>query len=187
MESRGNSQSCSAGGHDTFGSTLHWGPAWNQNKYDLTHKTYKHPTSLADDFHTYGLLWTEDRILTYIDTEDNVVLDVDTKTTSFWQRGGFAHQDNPWVNEPNNAPFNRDYYLIFNVAVGGTNGYFPDGQCGKTWSDLDGHSVNAFWNSWGAWYPTWNYPATNQSAMKIDSVKVWSLDNAEEREVFLRK
>lgn len=43
-----------------------------------------------------------------------------------------------------------------NVAIGGTNGYFPDGQGGKPWSDTDPHSVNAFANSKGAWYNTWN-------------------------------
>jgi hypothetical protein len=63
-----------------------------------------------------------------------------------------------------------------NVAAGGTNGYFPDGQCGKTWSDLDQKAVNAFYNSRGAWYTTWDYPNTNQAAMKIDSIQVWSLD-----------
>jgi len=36
---------------------------------------YTHPTSLADDFHTYGLIWTETGIKTYIDDETNVVLD----------------------------------------------------------------------------------------------------------------
>jgi len=69
--------------------------------------------------------------------------------------------------------------LIFNVAVGGTNSYFPDGQCGKTWTNTSPTASNDFWNSHGAWYPTWNYPATNQAAMKIDSVKVWSLDGTE--------
>jgi len=34
---------------------------------------------------------------------------------------------NPWENENNAAPFNQEFYLILNVAVGGTNGYFPDG------------------------------------------------------------
>jgi beta-glucanase (GH16 family) len=29
MESRGNGPECSAGGSNTFASTLHWGPAWN--------------------------------------------------------------------------------------------------------------------------------------------------------------
>lgn len=66
-----------------------------------------------------------------------------------------------------------------NVAVGGTNGYFPEGQCEKPWSNTSPSSVNEFYNAKSAWYPTWNYPATNDSAMKIDSVKVWSLDGAE--------
>ncbi len=69
-----------------------------------------------------------------------------------WEKGNFAsNQQNPWVGEPNSAPFNRDFYLILNVAVGGTNGYFPDGVGGKPWSDTDPHSVNAFWNNRGAW------------------------------------
>lgn len=98
--------------------------------------------------------------MTYIDSEDNVVLDVDTSSQSFWEKGGFK-TDNPWVGEPANAPFNRDFYLIFNVAVGGTNAYFPDGQCGKTWTNNDSRSANTFWNTNGVWYPTWNYPATH--------------------------
>ena len=125
--------------------------------------------------HVYGLIWTEDRIQTYFDSPDNVILDVDTKTQSFWEKGGFEG-DNPWKGEPNNAPFNREFYLILNVAVGGTNGYFPDGECGKTWSDLSPTAVNDFWNSWGTWYKTWNYPETNDAALKVDSIKVWSLD-----------
>jgi len=176
MESRGNDASCSAGGNNKFASTLHWGPNWNQNGYPLTTKQYTHPNSLSDGFHTYGLVWKEDRLYTYIDSEANIVLDVDMKATDFFTKGGWKNQDNPWKGETNNAPFNREFFLILNVAVGGTNGYFPEGQCGKTWSDNDPHSVNAFWNSWGAWYPTWNYPQTNQSALKVDYVKVWSFD-----------
>ena len=179
MESRGNDASCAAGGNDKFASTLHWGPAWDANGYPKTTKQYSHGKSLSDEFHIYGLLWTPDRIMTYIDTEDNVVLDVDTSTQTFWERGGWTARDNPWAHEKDiNAPFNQNFYLILNVAVGGTNGYFPDGQCGKTWSDVDPHSVNAFWNSHGAWYTTWDYPNSHQSAMKVDSIQVWSLDNS---------
>jgi hypothetical protein len=75
-----------------------------------------------------------------------------------------------------NAPFNREFYIILNVAAGGTNTYFPDGECGKTWTNDDPRAPNTFWNSKDEWYSTWNYPETNQSAMKVDSVKVWSLD-----------
>lgn len=45
--------------------------------YDQTHEVYTSETSLADDFHIYGMKWTADRLFTYIDTEDQVVLDVD--------------------------------------------------------------------------------------------------------------
>jgi hypothetical protein len=34
---------------------------------------------------------------------------------------------NPWEGEDINAPFNKEFYIILNVAVGGTNSYFPDG------------------------------------------------------------
>jgi hypothetical protein len=54
---------------------------------------------------------------------------------------------NPWVNEPNAAPFNREFHLIMNLAVGGTNAYFPDGVGGKPWSNGDSHSVNAFYTA----------------------------------------
>jgi hypothetical protein len=63
-----------------------------------------------------------------------------------------------------------------NVAVGGTNTYFPDGQCGKPWSNADPHSVNAFWDNRGQWQPTWDLVG-NDSAMQIKSVTVTSLDS----------
>jgi len=38
MESRGNDNSCSAGGINKFGSTLHWGTDWANNKFEKTTK-----------------------------------------------------------------------------------------------------------------------------------------------------
>lgn len=55
MESRGNDASYPDGGNDAFGSTLHWGPYYAMNGYLKTHADYKHPKSLGDDFHVYGL------------------------------------------------------------------------------------------------------------------------------------
>ena len=162
MESRGNDGGACDGGNNVFASTLHWGPAYDANGYEKTHSEYTSPTSLADDFHIYGLIWTKDRMQTYIDTPDNIVLDVDTSTETFWEKGGWSGRDNPWAHEKDiNAPFNQNYYLVMNVAAGGTNGYFPDGQCGKPWSDLSPTSVNEYWNANGDWYTTWDYPATN--------------------------
>lgn len=179
MESRGNDPSCSAGGNDHFSSTLHWGPSWDANGWPQTSGTHNHPESLSDDFHTYGLLWTEDRMMTYIDSEDNVVLDVDTSNKSFWDKGDWSNRDNPWAYESDlNAPFNQEFYLILNVAAGGTNGYFPDGQCGKPWGNGSGSAVNEFWDARDQWYPTWDYPATHQAAMKVDSIKVWDFSDS---------
>jgi hypothetical protein len=43
---------------------------------------------------------------------------------------------NPWQYSKNkNAPFDRNFYLILNVAVGGTIGYFRDGVANKPWKD----------------------------------------------------
>jgi hypothetical protein len=143
MESRGNDDSCSVGGRDTFGSTLHWGIDYAHNQYEKTTQSYTHTSDLSDDFHIYGLMWTDDGLYTYIDTPDNKVLNLDFTSESFWERAGFDAYgfDNPWRNEPNAAPFNRNFFLILNVAVGGTEGYFPDGECGRTWND-----VNDFYN-----------------------------------------
>jgi beta-glucanase (GH16 family) len=177
MESRGNDKGCSVGGIDHFGSTLHWGTDYANNKFQYTHKDYAHVEDLDGEFHTYGLYWDEKKLYTYFDKPENVVLSVDFDK-SFFERGQFpASFANPWAGEPNSAPFNREFYIVMNLAVGGTSDYFPEGQCGKPWSNTDPHSVNAFHNARGAWLQTWKGEGT---ALKIDSVKVWSLDGQKE-------
>lgn len=186
MESRGNDVSYPNGGIDTFGSTLHWGTNWDTNQYQKTHKEYKYKESLGKDFHTYGLYWSKDKLYTYLDDETTTkVLEVDFTSESFFTRGGYpSAMDNPWINEDNSAPFNREFHLILNLAVGGTNAYFPDGVGGKPWTNADSHSVNAFWNAKGAWYNTWQ---GEDAALQIDWIKVWSFDDAttEEKATFL--
>jgi len=187
VESRGNDASCSAGGRNKFGSTLHFGPGWPMDAWDKAHAEYTHDAGdLSDDFHLFGMEWTKDGIKTSIDGQ--TVLDYEFPEGGQFAAGGWDESiNNPWQYETDkSAPFNQDYYLIMNVAVGGTNDYWPEGQCGKPWSNTDQHSVNAFWNSKGQWMPTWNYPATHDSAMKVDYVKIWQQDDAgEEQPVFV--
>ncbi|XP_064382536.1 beta-1,3-glucan-binding protein-like [Halichondria panicea] len=167
MESRGNSPKYPPGGYDTFGSTLHFGPGWTDDPYQLTHATYKAPMDPTADYHVYGMVWNETYIGTYFDKEENVVLSVPI-TEPFFTKGGWGpHWNNPWQDGPKNAPFDQEFYLIINLAVGGTNGYFPEGN-GKPWSNTDPHAVNSFWSAKDQWYPTWTQP------MMVDSVKVWS-------------
>jgi len=173
MESRGNARGYPPGGVESFGSTLHWGPYWPEDPYTLTHGTYTLPQGdLSQDFHIYGLYWNSTNIITYFDTPSQVVLNVDTSKQSFWEMGGWNNSttiNNPWYGQGNNAPFDQEFYLIMNVAVGGTNSYFPDGD-GKPWVDTDPHAVNSFWNNQAQWYPTWQQ---NASSLQVDYVRVY--------------
>jgi hypothetical protein len=109
------------------------------------------------------------------DDETGIVLNVKLNM-SFWERGGWGANgtgiDNPWQDSPNPylAPFDQRMYLILNVAVGGTNGYFPDGVGNKPWTDTSGNAMNEFWSAVGQWYPTWTQAGAD---MVVDSVRVW--------------
>ena len=185
VESRGN-ENCEVGGVDTFGSTLHWGPGYPMDPYEKAHADYKHPTgTLNDDFHTYELEWTKEHIITRID--DTEVLNFPFDEDMFTKGGFDPSVNNPWKYEEDiNAPFNREFYMILNVAVGGTNDYFPDGKCGKFWTNADPKAVNTFYDNKDTWYKTWNYPETHQSAMQVDYVKVWSFDEEEASTKFMQ-
>mmetsp|Transcript_24109 Transcript_24109/g.33807 ORF Transcript_24109/g.33807 Transcript_24109/m.33807 type:complete len:359 (+) Transcript_24109:136-1212(+) len=170
VESRGNTDY--PGGSNSFASTLHWGPFYPLDPYSLTHEEYTLPSGdFCDDFHVFGLEWTDTYLLTYLDSPDNIILNVKINE-SFWERGGWdnTNYNNPWYGRPEVAPFDQEYYIIFDMAVGGTNGYFPDGVGGKPWSDSDPNAVNAFWSALNSWYPTWQ---GENAAMQIDWVKVW--------------
>ena len=174
MESRGNGPNYSAGGMNTFGSTLHWGPIFSENAFLKTHATMEAPDGedFAQDFHTYGLIWNETYIGTYLDDPDNTVLSVPINQ-SFWEFGNWSDSDlaNPWISGDQSAPFDQEFYLLINLAVGGVSGYFPDGVGNKPWYDFSGAASNDFWFARSQWEPTWNGTDT---AFKIESVKVWS-------------
>ena len=88
---------------------------------------------------------------------------------SFWQKGGWDDStvDNPWRGQPHAAPFDQEFYLVLNVAVGGTNGYFPDGSDGKPWTNDSPTAFADFNSNLDAIVATWDSPA-----MQIRSVMV---------------
>ena len=103
VESRGNSEDCSAGGVDTFGSTLHYGPGWPYDAWQTAHADYKHTESLSNDFHIYELDWTEDHIITRFDGAEVLKFEIDQ---DLFSKGGFdPNLDNPWKRDGKNAPF----------------------------------------------------------------------------------
>lgn len=88
-------------------------------KKNALHSTY------AKGFHTYGVEWTPDYMFTYIDSKPIQVLY--TKFNKpFWQRGNYPPGDangtrliDPWSQTGHDStPFDQDFYLILNVAVG---------------------------------------------------------------------
>jgi hypothetical protein len=127
---------------------------------------------LGDAFHTYGLYWDDKVIYTYLDDDSNKVLYVDHSQQSYWDRSGIKNRANPWQYSKNKcAPFDRPFYLILNLAVGGNIGYFKDGVANKPWSDSSDRSSAQFFDNKGQWWPTWG----PHSAFQFDSVKVWDL------------
>lgn len=162
---------------------MHWGPSTGLNSYTLTQQkqTLSGGKNFHQDFHTYGLYWDANGLYTYIDDDANKVLQVDFTKESFMQRAKNAGKNfpyNPWAyTKSNAAPFDQKFYLIFNVAVGGTNGYFPDNLPGKPWSNKEPTAMKSFWNARDGWAKTWgdlNNPNDVTNALVIDSVKVWS-------------
>lgn len=75
----------------------------------------------------------------------------------------------PWINGGINAPFDQKFYLILNVAVGGTNGWFKDGEAGKPWVDKSLTAKKDFWDAKAEWYPTWK----ENAQMVISKVQMW--------------
>ncbi|KAF7511312.1 hypothetical protein GJ744_004877 [Endocarpon pusillum] len=177
VEGRGNNHTYEQGGNNIVSSALHWGPNpandawWRTNvKRNALHTTY------ASKFHTFGMEWSEKYLFTYIDTRLLQVLYANFDIP-LWERGDFPLSDSngtrlvdPWSQTGNAAtPFDQDFYLILNVAVGGTNGWFEDGKSGKPWVDGSPTARKDFWNAKDSWYPTWE--ANGQ--MKVKSVKMW--------------
>jgi len=178
MESRGNNFSYPQGGNNIVSSTLHWGPNpandgwWRNNvKREALHTTY------AKGFNTYGIEWSEKYIFSYINTRLLQVMYVGF-TEPLFKRGQFPLSDSngtrledPWsFTGRENTPFDVDFYLILNVAVGGTNGWFEDGKAGKPWVDSDPGARKAFWAARNQWQPTWE----NNGQMTVKQVKVSS-------------
>ncbi|EMI20473.1 glycoside hydrolase family 16 [Rhodopirellula maiorica SM1] len=81
--------------------TLHYGDVWPRNAY--SGDKYKLPNgSFADDFHTFSVVWKEGQIDWLIDGKKY-------QTQTKWSSTGGEFP----------APFDQEFHLLLNVAVGG--------------------------------------------------------------------
>ncbi|KAG5868028.1 hypothetical protein JTB14_026669 [Gonioctena quinquepunctata] len=123
MESRGNKNLVNPSGTnigvEQVGNTLHWGPNPNYNRWPYTHFEKNVNPGFDEQFHRYQLEWTEDKIVFSID--DEVTGTVTPPSGGFWELGqlGSTGVDNPWKRNSKMAPFDQEFYLVLNLAVGG--------------------------------------------------------------------
>ena len=93
---------CPGGRENTILGTLHFGGNWPKNALNSTETN---AIGILDGFHTFGLVWAPGRIdWTY----DGRVYA--TKRRGEWWSAASANPD---------APFDRPFHLILNLAVGG--------------------------------------------------------------------
>jgi len=94
------------GGNAVHG-TIHYGGEWPANVY--TGSEFTVPTDATSDFHQYALEWDEAELRWYVD-------------------GVLYATQNSWssISAPFPAPFDRHFYILLNVAVGGNLPGSPD-------------------------------------------------------------
>jgi beta-glucanase (GH16 family) len=184
MESRGNARSYPDQGIDYVRGSLNWGPLSFLNAVSKTFGWWtQRRTDYGEGFHTYALEWTESFLRIYVDTRLHYMLEL-SFNEPFFSRGDFPSVvqngtepivlQNPWVNGTNATPFDQPFYLIINLAVGGTNGWFPDNAGNKPWLDNSPTAMLAFAQAQDTWYPTWGSDGESSSFV-VDSVKMWEL------------
>ncbi|GLV44856.1 Gram-negative bacteria binding protein 1 [Carabus blaptoides fortunei] len=182
VEARGNENLTQNGkniGTEQAGSTLHWGPDPAHNGYMKTHFDKNSPgNGFNKDFRIYGFEWTPEYLKFSIDGE---VLGIVKPEKSFWELGEFEKSglNNPWVSGTKLAPFDEQFYLIINLAVGGVS-YFPDDSenpVPKPWSNKSPTAMTDFWKGKSGWLPTWNLDKNNgeDAALQVDYIKVLAL------------
>ena len=170
-------------GTEQIESTLHFGPnsAHNAYKTSIFARSSEAGKGFNTGFNRYQMEWTADKITFSVN-------DIETGTvkagTGFWQRGDFNTTspglDNPWRFGSHMAPFDQQFFIIINLAVGG-KAYFPDDTVNKfgkkPWKNDSPHAVTEFWDGKNSWLPTWNAEpdAISTSAFQIDYVRVWAL------------
>lgn len=174
---RGNNYTYDNGaGNQLLESALHWGPDSTTDRWQTTsgyrdalHAIYH------DNFHTFGLEWTEKYLFTWVDSQLAQVMYIKYIPGGFFRLGGFGvtYENGSRIVDPWNGPgtgpatpFDRPFYLVLSLGVGGTDGWFPDGVGGKPWVDASTTARADFWAAREQWAPTW-------TEMVVKEVNMW--------------
>lgn len=94
-----------------FNGAAHWGEAFNNGRYPNKAGMYEAPYPVQGDFHLFTVIWTADSLAMYLD------LDQYPDGAPYFALS-LRNKD---INEPGHY-FNKPFYLVLNLAVGG---FFP--------------------------------------------------------------
>ncbi|RDX46454.1 concanavalin A-like lectin/glucanase [Lentinus brumalis] len=189
MEARGNGPEYPAQGVNFVRSSLNYGVLESLQTHILGWWSQKQ-SSYDKDFHTYALEWTPDWMRFYVDSRLQAMMNL--KITGKGGKDFFKRGDYPdtatngsdvavvisdiWEKQGGSAaaPFDQEFYLILDVAAGGTSGWFPDNVGGKPWFDGSSSAMRDFAQAQDTWAATWP-SSEDDRAFRIDSVKMWKL------------
>jgi beta-glucanase (GH16 family) len=97
--------------------TLHYGFSWPWNQYtgkDNTGKAaYIPEENIWDEFHTYAVEWEEEEIRWYVDGHH-----YGTQNSNGWFSYYWGGQQLGYQNSIGKQPFDKDFHMLLNVAVG---------------------------------------------------------------------
>lgn len=166
-------------GNKHISSTLHWGPYYAANNFFRTMGTVDMKKgSFSDDFHVFSLDWTKDTMHFYVD--NTTIFKFTVPKGGFWEHGEFdkfrPNSANPWIGGEKMAPFDQDFYIIMNVAVGGVRFFLNSFKPEKPWKNDSPKAKEEFWAAKEQWLKTWK---GDDVAMKVDYVRVWKLKSDE--------
>jgi len=95
-------------GENRSSGALHYGGEWPNNTFQVDHNTLPGGADAKDQYHVFAVEWGEGRINWFVDGVKFFSLDADQ-----WSSGAVSKDTHP------NAPFDQDFYLMLNLAVGG--------------------------------------------------------------------
>jgi len=95
-------------GENRSSGALHYGDEWPDNTFQFRHKELPGGPLAKDQYHVFAVEWGEGRINWFVDGEKYF-----TMNANDWYTESISKTTNP------NAPFDQDFYLMLNLAVGG--------------------------------------------------------------------
>lgn len=99
MEARGRLPGSTSG-------TIHFGGVWPANTYMGSDYSFENGETFDSDYHVYSAVWEQDNIKWYVDGKCFF-----KATSDQWYSLG--------AGAGKNAPFDQEFYIIMNLAVGG--------------------------------------------------------------------